>query len=120
VCSSDLQTLRRSVRDRTRVATMFGYGPRYLHSTGQLHKGGPASGVFVQITADNRADVPLPNEPFTFGTLKQAQALGDFQSLASRHRRAIRVHLGEDATAGLSALLEIIQNGFPITQGQAN
>jgi hypothetical protein len=63
--------------------------------------------------------VPLPNEAFTFGVLKQAQALGDFQSLASRHRRAIRLHLGTDIGAGLRTLLEIVQNGFPIVQGQA-
>jgi transaldolase/glucose-6-phosphate isomerase len=115
-----IQAIRTHLRDAQRVATTTGYGPRFLHSTGQLHKGGPASGVFVQVTADNGLDVPLPNETFTFGTLKEAQALGDFQSLASRHRRAIRVHLGKDTTAGLRTLLEIIQNGFPITQGQAN
>lgn len=115
-----IQAIRTHLRDAQRVATTTGYGPRFLHSTGQLHKGGPASGVFVQVTADNAVDVPLPNEPFTFGTLKEAQALGDFQSLASRHRRAIRVHLGKDTTAGLRKLLEIVQNGFPITQGQAN
>jgi transaldolase/glucose-6-phosphate isomerase len=115
-----IQTIRIHLRDALRVATTTGYGPRFLHSTGQLHKGGPASGVFVQVTADNAIDVPLPNEPFTFGILKEAQALGDFQSLASRHRRAIRVHLGKDVTAGLRTLLEIVQNGLPITQGQAN
>ncbi|HKP87127.1 MAG TPA: bifunctional transaldolase/phosoglucose isomerase [Blastocatellia bacterium] len=115
-----IQAIRTRLRDALRVATTTGYGPRFLHSTGQLHKGGPPSGVFMQVTADNQVDVPLPNEPFTFGILKQAQALGDYQSLASRHRRAVRVHLGKDATAGLQALLEIIQNGFPITQGQAS
>ena len=114
-----LQALRTHLRDALTVATTVGYGPRFLHSTGQLHKGGPASGVFVQLTADDAADVPLPGEPFTFGVLKQAQALGDYQSLASRHRRAIRVHLGADATAGLRALLQIVQNGLPLTQGQA-
>ncbi|MGA9773143.1 MAG: bifunctional transaldolase/phosoglucose isomerase [Blastocatellia bacterium] len=115
-----IQAIRTHLRDVARVATTTGYGPRFLHSTGQLHKGGPASGVFVQITADNAVDVPLPNEPFTFGILKGAQSLGDFQSLASRHRRAIRVHLGKDVTAGLRTLLEIVQNGFPITQGKAS
>ncbi len=115
-----IQTIRTHLRDALRVATTTGYGPRFLHSTGQLHKGGPASGVFVQVTADNAVDVPLPNEPFTFGILKEAQALGDFQSLASRNRRAIRVHLGKDVTAGLRLLLEIVQNGLPITQGQAS
>jgi len=114
-----LQALRTHLRDGLKVATTTGYGPRFLHSTGQLHKGGPPSGIFVQMTADDALDVPLPGEPFTFGILKQAQALGDFQALASRHRRAIRVHLGADATAGLRALLEIVQEGLPITQGQA-
>lgn len=115
-----IQAIRSHLRDALRVATTTGYGPRFLHSTGQLHKGGPDSGVFIQVTADNASDVPLPNEPFTFGILKQAQALGDFQSLASRHRRAIRLHLGGDVTAGLRAILEIVQNAFPIVQGQAS
>jgi transaldolase/glucose-6-phosphate isomerase len=114
-----LQALRTHLRDGLKVAATTGYGPRFLHSTGQLHKGGPPSGVFVQMTVDDLVDVPLPGEPFTFGILKQAQALGDFQALASRHRRAIRVHLGADATAGLRALLEIVQDGLPLTQGQA-
>ena len=115
-----IQAIRTHLRDAQRVATTTGYGPRFLHSTGQLHKGGSASGVFIQITADTAEDVPLPNEPFTFGTLKQAQALGDFQSLASRSRRAIRIHLGEDIGAGLRRILEIVQNAFPIVQGQAS
>ena len=113
------QAIRTHLRDALRVATTTGYGPRFLHSTGQLHKGGPASGVFIQITADNAVDVPLPNEPFTFDVLKQAQALGDFQSLSSRHRRAIRLHLGTDVAGGLRTLLEIVQTAFPIVQGQA-
>lgn len=114
-----IQAIRSHLRDALRVATTTGYGPRFLHSTGQLHKGGPASGIFIQVTADNAVDVPLPNEAFTFGVLKQAQALGDFQSLASRHRRAIRLHLGTDVGAGLRTLLEIVQEGFPIVQGYA-
>ncbi|HKQ03924.1 MAG TPA: bifunctional transaldolase/phosoglucose isomerase [Blastocatellia bacterium] len=114
-----LEALRTHLRDALGVATTTGYGPRFLHSTGQLHKGGPDSGVFVQLTADDAADLRLPGEPFTFSVLKQAQALGDFQSLASRHRRAIRVHLGKDVAAGLKALLEIVQDGLPLTQGQA-
>jgi transaldolase/glucose-6-phosphate isomerase len=113
-----IQSIRSHLRDALHVATTTGYGPRFLHSTGQLHKGGPASGVFIQVTADNAVDVPLPNEAFTFGVLKQAQALGDFQSLSSRHRRAIRLHLGADVAAGLRTLLEIVQNAFPVVQGQ--
>ena len=91
--ADELQTLRRAIRDRTRAATMFGYGPRYLHSTGQLHKGGPNSGVFVMITADARDDLPIPGEPFSFGTLELAQAAGDFAALGAAGRRALRAHL---------------------------
>jgi glucose-6-phosphate isomerase len=91
--AGDLQAFRRAVRDRTGAATMFGYGPRYLHSTGQLHKGGPNTGVFVLISATPREDVPIPGEPFSFGTLEQAQALGDFTSLDATGRRALHVHL---------------------------
>ena len=114
-----IQAIRTHLRDALHVATTTGYGPRFLHSTGQLHKGGDISGVFIQITADDVTDVPLPGEPFTFGILKQAQALGDFQSLASRHRRAIRVHLGADIAAGLEIVLGIVQEAFPIGLGQA-
>ena len=88
-----LQQFRRAVRDRTGAATMFGYGPRYLHSTGQLHKGGPNTGVFLLMTASPRQDVPIPGEPFSFGTLEQAQALGDFASLGAERRRALHAHL---------------------------
>jgi transaldolase/glucose-6-phosphate isomerase len=115
-----VQAIRTHLRDGLHVATTTGYGPRYLHSTGQLHKGGPASGVFIETTVDNTVDLPLPGEPFTFGILKEAQVLGDYQSLVSHNRRAIRVHLGADATAGLRTLLEIVQNSLPLTQGQAN
>jgi glucose-6-phosphate isomerase len=86
-------SFRQAVRERTRAATMFGYGPRYLHSTGQLHKGGPASGVFVLVSAAPSDDLPVPGQPFSFGTLELAQALGDFTSLASTGRRALHVHL---------------------------
>jgi len=105
-----LQNIRTHLRDVLHVATTTGYGPRFLHSTGQLHKGGDDSGVFLQITAEDAKDVPLPGEPFGFSVLKQAQALGDFASLASRNRRAIRVHLGTDIAAGLKTLLVIVQS----------
>jgi glucose-6-phosphate isomerase len=108
-----IQQIRHHLRDALRVAATTGYGPRFLHSTGQLHKGGPPSGVFIQVTADDARDVLIPGEPFTFGVLKQAQALGDFESLASRRRRAIRVHLGQNVIAGLAELFEIIRRGFP-------
>jgi hypothetical protein len=89
----ELRTLRQLVRDRTRVATMFGFGPRYLHSTGQLHKGGANSGVFLLVTASPREDVPIPGEKFSFATLELAQAIGDFNSLDAAGRRALHVHL---------------------------
>jgi transaldolase/glucose-6-phosphate isomerase len=89
----ELHTLRRTVRDRARVATMLGYGPRYLHSTGQLHKGGANTGVFLLVTADPVTDVNIPGQPFSFGTLEHAQALGDFQSLGATGRRALHAHL---------------------------
>jgi transaldolase/glucose-6-phosphate isomerase len=114
-----IQAIRTHLRDARRVATTTGYGPRFLHSTGQLHKGGDASGVFIQITADVENDIPLPGEPFSFGVLIQAQALGDFQSLASRDRRAIRLEMGADIAGGLKTLLEIVQSAFPLHQKQA-
>jgi transaldolase/glucose-6-phosphate isomerase len=103
-----LQEIRTSIRDTTRAATTMGYGPRFLHSTGQLHKGGPDSGVFIQITAPDKVDFAIPGEPYTFSILKDAQALGDFQSLQSHGRRAIRVDLGDDVIVGLQRLNEII------------
>lgn len=104
-----IQQIRTSVRDKLCVATTTGYGPRFLHSTGQLHKGGPGSGVFLQIISNDAQDVPLPGEKFTFGVLKQAQALGDFESLSKRERRAIRVDLGNDIVGGLKKLLATVQ-----------
>jgi len=104
-----LQEIRVAVRDAKQVATTSGYGPRFLHSTGQLHKGGPDSGVFIQLTSDDINDIEIPGEKFTFGVLKQAQALGDFESLAARHRRAIRVDLGRDVEKGLRRLLSLVQ-----------
>jgi transaldolase / glucose-6-phosphate isomerase len=109
-----IQATRTQLRDALRVATTTGYGPRFLHSTGQLHKGGDDSGVFIQITADDLKDAPIVGELFTFGVLKQAQALGDFQSLASRDRRAVRVHMGDNISAGLKTLLEIVRTSFPV------
>ncbi|NIR50527.1 bifunctional transaldolase/phosoglucose isomerase, partial [candidate division KSB1 bacterium] len=79
-----LQKIRRHIRDSLKTATTVGYGPRFLHSTGQLHKGGADNGLFIQITSEEAEDVPIPSEPHTFGVLKQAQALGDFQSLSNR------------------------------------
>jgi transaldolase/glucose-6-phosphate isomerase len=99
-----LQAMRHSVRDAKRVATCLEFGPRFLHSTGQAYKGGPNTGVFVQITCDDAVDVPVPGQAYTFGVVKAAQARGDFQVLAERERRALRVHLGADVAAGLGTL----------------
>ena len=99
-----LQRMRHSIRDRRKVATTLGYGPRFLHSTGQLHKGGPNSGVFLQITSDDAEDLPIPGQKITFGVLKQAQALGDYAVLEERDRRIVRVHLGADVLNGLERL----------------
>jgi glucose-6-phosphate isomerase len=91
--ATELAAFRQAIRERTHAATMFGYGPRYLHSTGQLHKGGPNTGVFVLFTATPRQDVTIPGQPYTFATLELAQALGDFASLDATGRRAVHVHL---------------------------
>jgi hypothetical protein len=101
-----LQEIRIPVRDKKRVATCLGFGPRFLHSTGQAYKGGPNSGVFLQITCDDAEDLPVPGQKYTFGIVKAAQARGDFQVLADRNRRALRVHLGKDVKAGLKTLRE--------------
>ena len=106
-----LQKLRTRIRDRYRVATTLGYGPRFLHSTGQLHKGDGGAGLFVQLTNEPSRDAPIPDtagkEPsgVSFGTLKMAQALGDKQALKDSRRRVIRIHLGTDVAADLKALL---------------
>ncbi|HWS53667.1 MAG TPA: bifunctional transaldolase/phosoglucose isomerase [Pyrinomonadaceae bacterium] len=110
-----LGRIRAHLRDATRCATTTGYGPRFLHSTGQLHKGGPDSGVFLQLTAADARDLEIPGEPFTFSVLKQAQALGDFRSLSTRGRRAARLDLGADATAGLRRLYELVREALPVS-----
>jgi len=99
-----LQSIRHRVRDKKRVATCLGFGPRFLHSTGQAYKGGPNTGVFLQVTCDDAKDLPVPGQRYTFGIVKAAQARGDFQVLVERDRRALRVHLGPDVAAGLTAL----------------
>jgi len=103
-----LASLRRLLRDRTGRATTAGYGPRFLHSTGQLHKGGAPVGWFLQLVAGHPADVGIPGAGYTFGTLIDAQALGDFQALESHELPSLRVHLSEDPDAGLAALMEAL------------
>jgi transaldolase/glucose-6-phosphate isomerase len=107
-----LQAIRHAVRDKKHVATCLGFGPRFLHSTGQAYKGGPNSGVFLQLTCDDANDLPVPDQKYTFGTVKAAQARGDFQVLAERGRRALRVHLGADLQSGLNTLLAAVKEAL--------
>ena len=107
-----LQLIRLAVRDRKKVATCLGFGPRFLHSTGQAYKGGPNSGVFLQITCDDAADLPVPGQKYTFGVVKAAQARGDFNVLAERGRRALRVHLGKNLKSGLGSLAKAVQQAL--------
>lgn len=109
---ASLQKIRHAVRDKKRVATCLGFGPRFLHSTGQAYKGGPNSGVFLQITCDDATDLPVPGQKYTFGIVKAAQARGDFAVLAERNRRALRVHLGKDVQAGLAQLDTIVRGAL--------
>ncbi|HLJ30649.1 MAG TPA: bifunctional transaldolase/phosoglucose isomerase [Candidatus Angelobacter sp.] len=99
-----LQSIRHTIRDRRHVATCLGFGPRFLHSTGQAYKGGPNNGVFLQVTCDDAVDLPVPGQKYTFGVVKAAQARGDFQVLAERKRRALRIHLPADVKGGLKKL----------------
>jgi transaldolase/glucose-6-phosphate isomerase len=107
-----LQRLRRMIRDRTRAATCVGFGPRFLHSTGQAYKGGPNTGVFLQITADDAEDLPVPGQRYTFGVVKAAQARGDFDVLAERGRRLLRAHLPANVDDGLKILTKAIEQAL--------
>jgi transaldolase / glucose-6-phosphate isomerase len=105
-----ISSIRTSVRDATRFATTAGYGPRFLHSTGQLHKGGPKTGLFLQVVQDDTRDVPIPGQPFSFSVLKQAQSLGDLQSLSARRLPVLRVTLGREPAAGWKALAAAVKS----------
>ncbi|MDH3899440.1 MAG: transaldolase, partial [Gammaproteobacteria bacterium] len=104
-----LQAMRRQLRACFGVATCVGFGPRFLHSTGQAYKGGPNSGVFLQITCAEAGDLPVPSHGYTFGIVKAAQARGDFEVLAERGRRALRVHLGPDTEQGMQQLVQLVE-----------
>jgi hypothetical protein len=110
-----LSRLGKSIRDRYRIATTFGYGPRFLHSTGQLHKGDAGKGLFVQFTAENVNDIPIPDEAgsatssTTFAVLKAAQAMGDREALLGKGRRVLRLHFEEDIVKGLGALSDAVR-----------
>ncbi len=103
-----LQEFRASLQKRTGLPTTLGYGPRFLHSTGQLHKGGPETGLFLQLVDAVKDDLPVPETDYTFGRLVRAQALGDFAALSQRGRRVIRVNVGADAAAGIEAISRVI------------
>lgn len=105
-----LQQLRHFVRDRKRVATCLGFGPRFLHSTGQAYKGGPNTGVFLQVTCDDALDLPVPGQLYTFGIVKEAQARGDYEVLAERERRALRIHLSSDLASSFDVLTAIFSD----------
>ena len=104
--------IRALVRDTLGCATTLGYGPRFLHSTGQLHKGGPPRGVFLQVTATDEPDVAIPGKPYSFGQLKRAQAIGDFESLIAHRRPVVRVHLGSEIEAGLEAVRSALRTAL--------
>jgi transaldolase/glucose-6-phosphate isomerase len=105
-----MSAIRRTVRDRTQLATTAGYGPRFLHSTGQLHKGGPNTGLFLQVVQDDTKDVPIPGRPFSFSVLKQSQSLGDLRSLTSRRLPVLRVTLGREPASGWKALAAAVKS----------
>jgi transaldolase/glucose-6-phosphate isomerase len=107
-----LQSMRKRVRDSKRVATCLGFGPRFLHSTGQAYKGGPNTGVFLQITCDDAQDLPVPGQKYTFGVVKAAQAAGDLEVLRERGRRALRIHLSANVADGLTKLASALDRAL--------
>ncbi len=111
-----LQEIRMQLRDSLHIASTLGYGPRFLHSTGQYHKGGPNNGLFLQLTVDEPKDAQIPEQPYTFGMLQRAQSLGDLEALHKHGRRAIRIHLGTDANKGLEALKKSVPSTAVVHQ----
>jgi hypothetical protein len=107
-----LMSLCTWLRHRLQQAATLGYGPAYLHSTGQLHKGGPGTGVFLLLTADPSEDLPIPGEAYGFGTLQRAQALGDYRALVSKARRVLRVHLRGEVEAAALHLGDTLRSAF--------
>jgi glucose-6-phosphate isomerase len=107
-----LAEFRQLVQDKLRIATTSGYGPRFLHSTGQYHKGGPNNGLFVQFTADHPQDLPLPGRTYTFGTFENAQAQGDLQALRDNGRRALHIHLGPQPEQALQTVLAALKTAL--------
>jgi len=110
--------MRRALRNGLRIPVLQGYGPRYLHSIGQLFKGGPTTGMFLILAAGDEADLAIPGSPFTFGELKTAQALGDYASLASRGKPVLRLHLAAGVESGLQAVGAALERALaaPLTE----
>lgn len=114
-----IAAVRSGLMRARRVATTSGYGPRFLHSTGQFHKGGPNSGLFFQITADDTPDLAIPGEPFSFGVLKDAQSLGDLDALVSHGRRVVRFHLGAAVEPGLAVVRDLFRQALAAIEARA-
>jgi transaldolase/glucose-6-phosphate isomerase len=104
--------MRMAIRDARHVATCVGFGPRFLHSTGQAYKGGPNTGVFLQITAEPAADLDVPGQPISFGVIEAAQARGDFGVLTERGRRALRLHITGDVAGGLASIATAVKSAL--------
>lgn len=107
-----LASIRTTIQQRLNLVTTFGYGPRFLHSTGQYHKGGPNTGLFIQLTADDVVDAPIPGQPYSFSVFKRAQALGDLEALKKHDRRVIRIHLGKNLLNGLDKLDQAVKTAL--------
>jgi hypothetical protein len=107
-----LLDIRRLLQDHLHLATTLGYGPRFLHSTGQFHKGGPNTGLFLQLTAEDARDIPIPGAPYTFGVFKRAQALGDLEALQKHKRRVGHIDLGPETTLGLAAFRKALETAL--------
>lgn len=107
-----LDKIRELIRNKKEIATTLGYGPRFLHSTGQLHKGGAGNGLFIQITSDDTKDLEIPGKPYSFGVLKQSQAIGDYESLLKHKRRVLKINIGSDIEKGLKELYKLIKKSI--------
>ncbi|MDQ3192938.1 MAG: glucose-6-phosphate isomerase [Bacteroidota bacterium] len=112
--TNELEKLRKYLEENLHLATTYGFGPRYLHSTGQLHKGGINNGLFIILTGGNSTDVEIPGKPYTFGMLKNAQANGDFKALQEHNRRVIKIDIGEDLLKGINCLKETIKTSLAL------
>ncbi|MCY7362573.1 MAG: transaldolase, partial [Ignavibacteria bacterium] len=104
-----LKNIRELIKNKLKVATTVGYGPRFLHSTGQLHKGGANNGMYLQIICDDVKDLEIPGKPYSFSVLKQSQAIGDYESLLKHNRRTLKINIGRNKKKGLEELFNSIK-----------